>query len=219
MLGKFRSPLICVWGTFIAGLGINLVSDAFGSSFIDFAKQHPLWISAGFAILVVVTWQAEKDHRFTEAAKHFPPFKEAKELLPNHLDFQEWKPGETVKPSKRPYNKTYIARRAVPLDADPDIELGYEEPALRRLLREGRGFVFVGQPGAGKTRTLFSLLHFMNGYMMVQPKIEAMPPESAFTIFRDRRVVLFFNDLEKYKATPFDPHEFYKKLQSRRRRA
>ncbi|MGE0681168.1 MAG: hypothetical protein AB7P69_09765 [Candidatus Binatia bacterium] len=206
MRAKLFIALCWVWSTVIAGLGVNLVSPS-----IDIL-QHLPWITTGFGVITRLTLWTWKDYRFAEATKHFPPFKEARELRPGDLDFQEWKPGETIDPGNRPYNKTYIARRAIPLDADPDIEPGYEEPALRRFLREGKGFVFIGQPGAGKTRTLFSLLHLMTGYTVVRPKVGPTPPESAFTIFKDRRVVVFLNDLDEYES--FDLQEFYKKIKA-----
>ncbi len=106
--------LLWVWGTLIVGIGINWVSSVIEWKSL---QDHPWLAGAGLLLLAGGTGWTYRFYRFAEAAKHFALFKEAKDLLPEDLDFQEQKPGAKPNPDYRPYNTTYIPRKAEALAA------------------------------------------------------------------------------------------------------
>jgi hypothetical protein len=170
--------LLGVWGTLIVGIGVNWASDIVTWHSL---LAHPWLTGAGFLLLAGGTAWSYRSYRHAEATKHFALCKEAKDLLPLDLDFQEQKAHATPNPDRRPYNTTYIARTAVVSPDTPNAaQEVYDEPGLVNLLRYGARFVFIGPPGAGKTRTLFSLLRNLGRCIVLQPKLgQPVPPDTA----------------------------------------
>lgn len=93
----------------------------------------------------------------------------------------------------------------------PDVE--WTEDTLAQHLREGRGFILIGQPLDGKSRTLYEILKRLEGYDIVKPfKDQSLPPEAAFSILRGCRVVLLVEDMNDYAGGVLDLRQFFATL-------
>ena len=210
MGARLFEVLLWVWGVLVTGIGLNWFTDVFKWTSL---QAHPWGVSAGFLLLSGSTGWTFRSYRYAEAAKHFALCKEAKDLLPEDLDFQEQKPGTKPEPGSRPYNTTYIPRKAEDSNANPNTVPVYDEPMLVNLLRNGKGLLFVGPPGAGKTRTLFSLLRNLGRCIVLKPtRDQPLPPDEAFRILKGRQVVVLLNDLDTYANHSPDLQEFCKKV-------
>ncbi len=205
--------LLGVWGTLIVGIGVNWVSEAVKWQSL---LAHPWLTGASLLLLAGGTGWSYPGYRYAEAAKHFALCKEAKDLLPIDLKFQEQHPHTKPNPDYRPYNTTYISRTAVTSTDTPNApQEVYDEPVLVNLLRYGQGLVFIGAPGAGKTRTLFSLLRNLGHCFVLQPKLDQpVPPDDAFRILKGRPVVVLLNDLDRYANHSPDLQEFCQKARA-----
>ena len=176
-------------------------------------------MSAGFLFLVGSTGWTYRFYRYAEAIKHFALCKEAKDLRPEDLDFRKQKPGTPPNPDYRPFNDTYIPRKAVASHATPRTtsvsDAPMEEPMLVNLLRTGQGLVFIGPPGAGKTLLLFSLLRNFGPCLVLQPRRDqSLPPDDAFHLLKGRQVVVLLNDLDGYANHPPDLQKFCTKARA-----
>jgi len=163
----------------------------------------------------------EKEHKHQEHAiqeqqlrQHFALYKPAPELRPDDFKFQWLKPGDEVDPRSRPFYATYIRRRAVTYN-DFTVQDGQDlwgEDHIAQEVYRGRGFVLLGQPLDGKTRTLYEIVRRLAGYYVVQPLNCPTPPDEAFALFQDRRVILLLEDLNDYAPGLLDLREFTAKL-------
>ena len=144
--------LLWIWGTLIVGIGVNWVSNV-----IEWKSllEHPVLASVGFLLLAGSTGWTFRAYRFAEAAKHFDLFKEAKDLLPEDLDFQKQKPGTKPNPDYRPYNETYIPRKAEASNVKPDTASVYGKLAL---VRKTRGSISGVRARAGTTAKFCSCM-------------------------------------------------------------
>ena len=127
------------------------------------------------------------------------------------------RPGEPVPQDQRPfYESVYIPRIAIPYHerAKEDPQSKYEEVELIRSLEEGRGFVLLGPPLDGKSRTLYELVNNMVGHEVVVPKPnERVPDEKVFSsVLKNKQVVLLLDDLTRYADAEVDLGEFWDRL-------
>jgi hypothetical protein len=147
---------------------------------------------------------------------HVGFLKDARELQPEDLDFQVMTLGETLPQDRRPfYEGIYISRTAVPYDrrTDRDPRPRYNEVALRESLRENKGFVLLGPPLDGKSRTLYEIVQGLDDYEVLQINEQsALPEDDYFFQLRGKRIVVLIDDLTKYVDSEVDLFRFCWKL-------
>lgn len=170
-----------------------------------------------YLLLGVLRFFSQRAFRRHEARGGFDLIESASKLPPEYLGFQVTRPGEPVPLDRRPfYESVYVHRIAVPYHerAEEDPEPKYEEAQLARFLKEGRGFVLLGPPLDGKSRTLYEILKNLEDHVVVVPKVnEKVPSDEAFSLLlKDRRVVLLLDDLTRYVDAEVDLREFWEKL-------
>ena len=146
--------------------------------------------------------------------RYFALFKPASELSPKDLGFEWCSPGERINPPFRPLYSTYIYRRAIAYGdlADQDGHDVLDEVHIAQELSQGRGFVLLGQPLDGKTRTLYEIVRQLADYYVVRPMFHPTPPDAAFSLTSGHRVILLLEDLNSYTLGFPDLKEFAAKL-------
>jgi DNA-binding HxlR family transcriptional regulator len=184
----------------------------------SFVIANSSWIALPPLIVIALLLLAWSDKRLYEARGNFALLKSVNKLTPEDLDFQVLEPGEHPAQDKRPfYESKYIPRKAVPYDqrtsTTPDPP--YDEEALAQSLREGRkGFLLIGPPTDGKTRTLYEVVKRLEEHVILKPNPEHVVPEDEefSLLLRGRRVVLLLDDLTKFVDSALDLYEFGRRL-------
>jgi tetratricopeptide (TPR) repeat protein len=186
---------------------------------LDFMEAYGLWVVLTLLVLAGLTFFAWRDRRHHEAREDFALLKPADKLSPEDLDFKVVKSGEPVPQDQRPfYESIYVSRVAVPYHkrAEDNPQPRYNEAELVNYLEggDGRGFVFLGPPLDGKSRTLYEIMRRMEGYKVVVPKpTEKAPADEAFSLLLEgERVVMLLDDLTRYVDAEVDLREFWERL-------
>jgi tetratricopeptide (TPR) repeat protein len=216
------------WGAIVLTLGLGVLTNLLFSAirpeiaaiFRATALPFGLFLAA-MAGLTIWSWISE--NRRQEARlesgrrQRFAVAKAIEELEPSDFGFQVIRHGDRPDPRYRPYYDEYISREAVPYDQiglkDPTSV--YDEDAIKDALREGKGFVLLGQPLDGKTRMLYEVVRRLPEYWVVRPGDTPTPSEAAFEIFEGRRVVFVLDDLNGYTQGIPDLKEFAARLDQR----
>lgn len=218
--------IVGVFSTYV----YDVLSKPKGSSFevnlADLVRPSTLGIILLFVALTllflgVLRFAARRAHRRHDARKRFELLESASKLRPQHLGFQSIAEEEIVPQGPRPfYESVYVSRSAVPYHqrVEEDPQPRYTEAELARYLGGGdsRGFVLLGPPLDGKTRTLYEIVRRMEGYKVVVPKpTEEAPNEEAFSILLEGEcVVLLLDDLTQYVHATLNLREFWQRLHS-----
>jgi len=178
-----------------------------------FLGNYGIWVGLVLLMLAALTFLARRDQRIYQdreqsqqrlkaARKKFKLLKPSSQLLPEDLGYQRREPGQPVSQERRPFFETYIPRLAIRYEQRTEVDTQplYGENALARLLQEGRGFVLLGPPLDGKSRTLFEIVKSMEGYLVTTPHpYETVPDDRDFSLLlKDQKVVLLLDDLTKY---------------------
>jgi hypothetical protein len=81
-------------------------------------------------------------------------------------------------------------------------------------LGSGKGFVLLGPPLSGKSRTLYEIVKQMKGYAVLSPtRGKDVPGDAVFSLVtRGRRVILLLEDLNDYVGLKTPLQEFASKL-------
>jgi hypothetical protein len=136
-------------------------------------------------------WQQKEEERREEAEavtrfrQQFALVKVATALQPEDFGFQRLAPGQSRNPHMRPFYPAYLSRKVTPhpsvAEHVPDVE--WTEDRLAQHLQHGMGFILIGQPLDGKSRTLYEVLKRLEGYDIVKPfKDRPLPSDEAFSI-------------------------------------
>jgi tetratricopeptide (TPR) repeat protein len=162
-----------------------------------------------FLGLIVLSFLVRQSHHRHEALKSFALFKPIEKLSPEDCGFQVLQLGERPDTGKRPFYSTYLTRSA----SEEGSNRAYTEAELAEALREGKGFVLLGQPLDGKSRTLYEIVMQMAGYRVVRPSpSKGLPQDEEFSLLEGERVILLLEDLHNYVGRRVDLLEFHRKL-------
>ena len=183
----------------------------------DFLRVRFLWIILFFLILAELTLWARRDWYDHQARSNFSILTPTEKLQPQDLGFQVLKPGRQPDPHYRPFYvaSTYIPRRMAPYEsiAEEVPHPEYTEETLAQSLRQGRGFLLLGQPLDGKSRTLYDIVRRMEGYEIIMPlRGGSVPPDDAFRVLDGRRAILLLEDVNDYAGARIDLLEFCRKV-------
>jgi len=89
----------------------------------------------------------------------------------------------------------------------------YTEATLAQGLKDGVGFILLGQPLSGKSHTLYNIIKRMDEFDVVKPlKNEQSFLDDAFSLLEGRKVVLLLDDLNDWVNTTTDLLDFRDKL-------
>jgi len=190
---------------------------------LDFVDTYYLWIALLLFVLIVLnltTWQQFLRH---EASESFGLLKPANELQPEDLGFRVVGAGEEAELEEHPalslrpfHESAYVDRLAIPYEqrtvANPATY--YDEDDLVDCLREGKGFVLIGHPEEGKTRTLYEVVKRMDGYIALTPNASKEIPEKAHLsrLLKGSKVILLLDDLSNLRNSESDLLEFQQRL-------
>ena len=173
-MARISNFLIALWRWILGGLlfsiAVNLGSNRLqGNVTIDptailLVQRFGTWMAVGFGILLLLTgisWilkrRQEKQARLHQVFSLFEP---VQKLTPEDLYFQMLEPGQSSRLDRRTFYPTYFPREAVEYDhiSEPNPGQSYSEDDLTHSLREGKGFVLIGQPYDGKSRTIYQTI-------------------------------------------------------------
>lgn len=222
LLGPLWAFLVSVLvGGILLGVAGNCAYDALSPEgcrlTLESAEELPkvavLGIASTFLLVGGLRLAAARSHRRHEARKAFDLIKPVEDLSPEDMGFQQLRPGEQVDTHRRPlHDGGYVGRRAI----EEGSGATYTEHALVAELRTGKGFVLLGQPLDGKTRTLYEVLIQMPGYQVVRPSLsKGMPGEDAFALVDGKNVILLLEDLHEWVRSMIDLPEFQRELSGR----
>jgi len=177
---------------------------------IYFYPYRPIILAAGgsFLLLFLLSWLCR---RRTMAQGQFHLWKPAAELNPADFGFTPRQPGEKPQPGERPFYDCYIPRSILPEDspsAEPE-----PETALRDSLGKGRGFILIGPPLDGKTRTLYQVVKSLEPrrflkpqrWWVLRPRSDcSVPGAGALSVLNGKNVILLLDDLQDYVGATCD---------------
>jgi tetratricopeptide (TPR) repeat protein len=205
-------------GTLVVGAATNAL---FGSPAAPIlAALQSDWFlplaSRELPLLALWAW-LELRERDACARAEFDLFKRAEDLEPADLGFERVRPGAARDLARRPYHDAYVPRRASPVNGEElrDTRPIYTEDDLLSVLHRGGSLVLIGEPTAGKSRTLFELTRRMSGWTVVRPTATGGLSDAAWRLLDGRRMVLLLDDLNHLAAASFDLRSFREKLARR----
>ncbi|MPY87172.1 MAG: hypothetical protein GEU99_04550 [Luteitalea sp.] len=205
-------PLAFVWPAIIVAIVVNILS----GQVAHVLALPGAWPAAtvGLVLVAFVTWLARRHWSTHRLQSDFDLFTTTSKLKPEDMGLARTRRGENVMGPRRPYFDAYIPRIAVPYAArhTGDAKSTYDEAALAKRVGEGEGFLLIGQPTEGKTRTLYEVLSRVQNCVVVRPRRDRMPSDQAFTLLKDARVVCLVDDLNYFVEAPLDLLKFFRRL-------
>jgi hypothetical protein len=198
--------VVVVAGDLFLGVLGNCAYEALSAAgcelLIDFRDLTWLWVvAAGLFLLVLggLTLATRPAYLRHEAAKGFALVKDIEKLIPEDMGFQLLAPGRRPDPHQRPFYPTYTPRLAVDNQSGEE----YGETELAERLDAGTGFVLLGEPLSGKSRSLYEILRRVEDYVILVPFKEPSVPDDGFfsVLFGGKRVILLLDDLSAFVAS------------------
>ena len=184
----------CASGLIFEGTSCSLQRDV--SASLTTYGPWALLVTLG---LLVLTLLARRDHLRHGALQQFALVKPAESLEPGDLGFEAAALGGSIGPGRRPFYEAYVGRSAATEPPDGPNGGVYDEAALAEELRSGRGFVLLGQPLDGKSRTLYQVLSGLKGRRIVGPSLSrGLPDDDALSLVEGEDLILLLEDLHEY---------------------
>ncbi len=190
---------------------------------LAFVDTYYLWIALFLFALAGLNLISRQSYLRHQASESFGLLKPANEIQPEDLGFrvvgaeEEMELEEHPALSLRPYyDSTYVNRLTIPYEqrAVTRPATYYDEDDLADCLHEGKGFVLIGHPEEGKTRTLYEVVKRMDGYVVLTLKADKEIPEKAdlSRLFKGSKVILLLDDLSNLRNSESDLLEFQQRL-------
>lgn len=122
------------------------------------------------------------------------------DLRPGDLGFQVVEGNESPDWRRRPFYHAYVPRAMSVKPPPGQAIVSFDEEDLARKLASCEGFVLLGQPLDGKSRTTHEVLKKIPNRLVVSPAAGAgVPEEDALAeLVRDREVILLLEDFNDY---------------------
>lgn len=207
--------LIRVWGivgTMVLGIFINRITPQFQSHIIDQYGSHIFWTFVFLSVATLVFWCNRQKN---ERQLHFDLCKTTNKLTPLDLGFRVLDKGDIAKPGERPYYSKYISRQFRSYkESDRNKKIPSNDIEVLKKIKEGYNLLLVGQPTEGKTRTAYELLKGLPDFTVVSIRPDrAIPDSDAFSVFEDKSVVIFIDNLSDYVGYSIDLTRLYKDVE------
>jgi len=209
-------------GGILLGIMSNCAYDAFSpdgcqlnvEALQKFPQTAVLGVASAFFLIGGLRLASGRSYTRHETRKGFALIKPAEDLSPKDLGFQVVRPGEQADTHKRPFHAaSYVGRTAV---EEAGSEASYTERDLGEALRADKGFVLLGQPLEGKSRTLYEVMCEMNGYLIVKPFLsKGLPGDGALELVEGKNVILLLEDLHEYAGRQINLPELRRMLSDR----
>ena len=212
-----------VWGSLIVFLILGVLSDqvntylregsfGFAPSTIQFlfSPTTLCLFLLGLAILSILTFVAWKSDRKDKQRSHFDLFKTTNRLTPEDMGFTVLPKGQAAQPGERPYYEGYVSR-TYQLRRQSDRENGVPttDHEVLKCIQRGDSVLLTGQPTEGKTRSAYELLKELEASTVVSINPNRIVSPEALSILKGKRVVVFVDDLSRYKGQSADLNRFY----------
>ena len=212
-----------VWGSLIVFLILGVLSDqvntylregsfGFAPSTVQFLfSPTTLYLFLlGLAVLSILTLVAWKIDEKDRQRNYFDLFKTTKALAPVDLKFTVFPKGEAAKPGERPYyqgyvSRTYQSRR----QSDRENGVPTTDHEVLKCIQRGDSVLLTGQPTEGKTQSAYELLKGLSKFTVVSIEPDRIVSQEALSTLKDKRVVVFVDDLSRYIGRPADLNRFY----------
>ena len=200
MPALFVSSLLgSLLGTCVSGLVFEDASCSVQRDIYESLTVYGPWALLGTLGLLVLKFRSRRDYLRHSALLQFALAKPAELLEPEDLGFERATSDGSARPGRRPFYETYVSRQAVTGTPNRSGAERYDEGALLEELSSGHGFVLLGQPLDGKSRTLYEILSSAAGWHILQPSLsKGMPDDEAFSLIEDQQVILLLEDLHEY---------------------
>lgn len=201
--------LVVVFAGLAIGVAVNLFFVNIRKEVIDFVSgrtSFPIILSIiiFFFLLCFFSWRSyrsklNKDHLHM-LLQEFDLITSSDSLKPEDLGFITLEIGKQPRPGKRPHYAPYVPRVAVLYGMRRQVEAAscWTEDALANGLLKGIGFLLIGEPTAGKSRTLLEIIRRIPGLCVLRPRTDCLPSDEALNLISGRNVILLLDDLNGY---------------------
>ena len=156
-----------------------------------------------FLLLCLFSWRSHRSHRLR---RQFDLLTMSESLSPEDLGFVSLGIGDQAPSGKRPHYPPYIHRVAVLYERKHQAEIGarWTEEGLANELLQGKGFLLIGEPTAGKSRTLLEIIRRLRGLCVLRPRTDCLPDEEALDLISGRKAIILLDDLNRFVNAPAD---------------
>ena len=170
-----------------------------------------LAVLAGLSILTLIARRSDK--KFKQRS-NFDLFRTTKALAPVDLEFSVLPKGQAARPGERPYyegyvSRTYQSRR----QSDRENGVPTTDHEVLKCIQRGDSVLLTGQPTEGKTRSVYELLKGLEDFTVVSIKPNRIVSPEVLSILKDKRVVIFVDNLSRYIGQSADLNSFYTEVQ------
>lgn len=186
-------------GSCISGVIFEGSSCSIQDGVLQSLTNHGPWALLVMSGLLVATLVARRDYLRHEALRQFALVRYTESLQPEDLGFEFASSDGSIRPGRRPFYKAYVPRTAAAESPDGSNGDLYSESALAEELHSGKGFILLGQPLDGKSRTLYQILSGLKERRIVAPSLsQELPDDDALSLVEGEHVILFLENLHEY---------------------
>ena len=194
-IGYFLAIVISLVGSYLFEVVIKGQSLSFDPS-LNFLRTFGIGLFVGVLGLGTLTLLASRDRRRREREQQFSLFKSATDLTPEDFGFKRLGPGEPADPNLCPHYPAYFCRKVADTSSPSRV---HEDEELARSALDNKGFLLIGPPLDGKTRTLYQVVSQLKGHIALAPfKDRPVPSDAAFSLIKGKDVILLLDDLSDY---------------------
>lgn len=163
-----------------------------------------------FLVPIVLTPFVRRSNKKFKQRSNFDLFKTTKALSPEDLEFVVLPKGQAAQPGERPYyegyvSRTYQSRR----QSDRENGVPTTDQEVLKCIERGNSVLLTGQPTEGETRSAYELLKGLGDFIVVSINPNRIVSPEALSILKGKRVVVFVDDLSRYKDQSADLNRFY----------
>ena len=163
-------------------------------------------------ILAVLTLIACRSDKKVKQRNNFDLCKTTDKLTPEDLGFLVLDKSDIAKPGERPFYKNYVFR-SFHSRRPSDKNFPATDIDIIKSIKKGNNILLVGQPTEGKTRTAYELLKGLSDFTVLRIKSNKSTFDNdAFSIIKNKSVIIFIDDLSDYIDGKTDLKQFYEEV-------
>ena len=161
----------------------------------------------------VLTLFARRSYKRVKWRSSFDLCTATDKLTPEDVGFTVLSHGIKSEPNERPYYQGYLSRayRSSRNTHQENDILTNDREVLERIKRRKpiKSILLVGRPTEGKTRAAYELLKALSDFTVVSIKPNNSIPSESFRLLKEKRIVIFIDDLNHYVDRPADLDRLY----------